>query len=81
MDDSIHRALVKHNKRSSIYKEKVYIIVPFSCNCKAKLSHADASISYLDTIHPLYVTHGGNTRKYSFDMYTFWNKDKVSTSV
>lgn len=77
--DSIIRALEKHNKSSSIYKEKVYIFVPFSCDCKAKLSDADDSISYLDTIHPVYVDHSGNSRKYSFDMYKFVDKDEVST--
>lgn len=79
LGDSIIRALEQHNKSSSIYKEKVYILVPFSCDCKAKLSDADDSISYLDTIHPVYVDHSGNSRKYSFDMYTFFDKDEVST--
>lgn len=79
LGDSIIRALEKHNKSSSIYKEKVYILVPFSCDCKAKLSNADDSISYLDTIHPVYVEQNGNRREYSFDMYTFFDKDEVST--
>lgn len=76
LGDSIIRALEKHNKSSSIYKEKVYILVPFSCDCKAKLSDADKIISYLDTIHPVYVDHSGNSRKYSFDMYKFVDKDE-----
>lgn len=76
LGDSIIRALEKHNKSSSIYKEKVYILVPFSCDCKDKLSDADDSISYLDTIHPIYVDHSGNSRKYSFDMYTFFDKNE-----
>lgn len=80
LGDSIIRALEKHNKSSSIYKEKVYILVPFSCDCKDKLSDADDNISYLDTIHPIYVDHSGNSRKYSFDMYTFFDKNEVSTS-
>lgn len=79
LGDSIIRALEQHNKSSSIYKEKVYILVPFSCDCKAKLSDADDSISYLDTIHPVYVEQNGNRREYSFDMYTFFDKDEVST--
>lgn len=79
LGDSIIRALEKHNKSSSIYKEKVYILVPFSCDCKAKLSDADSSITYLDTIHPIYVDHSGMSRKYSFDMYTFFENDEVST--
>lgn len=76
LGDSIIRALEKHNKSSSIYKEKVYILVPFSCDCKDKLSDADDNISYLDTIHPIYVDHSGNSRKYSFDMYTFFDKNE-----
>lgn len=76
LSDSIIRALEKHNKSSSIYKEKVYILVPFSCDCKDKLSDADDSISYLDTIHPIYVDLSGNSRKYSFDMYTFFDKNE-----
>lgn len=80
LSDSIIRTLEKHNKSSSIYKEKVYILVPFSCDCKDKLSDADDSISYLDTIHPIYVDLSGNSRKYSFDMYTFLDKNEVSTS-
>lgn len=80
LGDSITRALEKHNKRSSIYKKKVYILVPFSCDCKAKVSDADSSILYLDFIHPIYVNHSGNSRKYSIDMYTILDEDKVSTS-
>lgn len=76
LSDSIIRALEKHNKSSSIYKEKVYILVPFSCDCKDKLSDADDNISYLDTIHPIYVDHSGNSRKYSFDMYRFFDKNE-----
>ncbi|XP_065925261.1 uncharacterized protein [Magallana gigas] len=76
LDDSIFRALKRHNKSSSIYKEKVYILVPFSCDCKVRLSDADNIISYLDTIRPVFVDHSGNRREYSFDMYTFFDKDE-----
>lgn len=81
LDDSIFRALKRHNKSSSIYKEKVYILVPFSCDCKVRLSDADNIISYLDTIRPVFVDHSGNRREYSFDMYTFFDKDEVSTGT
>lgn len=76
LGDSISIALEKHNRSSSIHREKVYILVPFSCDCKEKLSEGNPSVSYLDTIHPIYVDHSGNSRKYSFDMYTFSDKDE-----
>ena len=77
----ITKALENHNKSSCIHRQKVYIIVPFSCNCKDTLSKADNKIFVLDTIHPVYKDLSGNKRKYTFDLYTFKDSEQVRSPI